>query len=43
MSVKNKITYFQVEDLEQEKAEARKKSHITPAFSLEFIQYYFGM
>ncbi|PVD35624.1 hypothetical protein C0Q70_02587 [Pomacea canaliculata] len=31
-----------VEDLEQEKAEARKKSHITPAFSLEFIQYYFG-
>ncbi|XP_070174782.1 PHD finger protein 14-like isoform X2 [Littorina saxatilis] len=31
-----------VEQAQHEKPEARKKPHITPALSAEFIQYYFG-
>ena len=34
---------YQVEQAQDEKPEARKKPHITPALSGEFIQYYFGV
>ena len=36
------FVYWQVEQAQNEKPEARKKPHITPALSGEFIQYYFG-